>query len=436
MERLIDAALNEWKDKTGRKALLVRGARQVGKTYAVRSLGRTFAHFLEVNFEETPAAAEFFRGSLSPAGICEKLSAYAGVPIIPGETLLFLDEIQACPEALSSLRFFYERMPDLHVASAGSLLELVMEEIPALGVGRIESLFLYPMTFHEFATALGEQRLLAAACQAGPDAPLDGPLHDRLVDLVRTHLLLGGLPEVVQHYVGTRDLNGCGQLIDDLITIFEDDFAKYRRQAPVVRLGEVFRSIPYQAGRKFKYSNVPSESGSREIKTSLELLIKAGLAHRAQHSAAHGVPLGAQAAPKRFKVLPFDLGVHQRLLGLRFDEFLLTEDRALVAQGNLAEVFVGLELVTCMSPRRRPELYYWHREQASANAEVDYVIQKGSHAIPIEVKAGTRGSMQSMRVFLDSHDSPYGLRVSLENFARYGDIKVLPMYAMRSLAPL
>lgn len=436
MKRLIDAELALWKDKARRKALLVRGARQVGKTYAVRALGHTFTHFLEVNFEETPAVASFFSGSLSPASICEKLSAYAGVPIIPGETLLFLDEIQACPEALSSLRFFYERMPELHVASAGSLLELVMEGIPSLGVGRIESVFLYPMSFHEFATALDETSLLAAGYDAGPDTPLDTALHQRLVDLVRSYLLIGGLPEVVQHYADTRDLSGCGDIIDGLITTFEDDFAKYKRRAPVTRLGEVFRSIPHQVGAKFKYSNVPGESGSREIRETLDLLIKAGLAYRVQHSSAQGIPLGGQVNPKRFKVLPFDVGVHQRLVGLNLAEFLLTEDIALVTKGDLAELFVGLEMLSCMSSRRRPALFYWHRERASANAEVDYVIQKGSEIIPVEVKAGTRGRMQSMRVFMDSHASPKGLRVSLENFARYGDIETLPMYAIRSLAPL
>ncbi|MCK5232749.1 MAG: ATP-binding protein [Desulfobulbaceae bacterium] len=429
MKRLIDKDLQAWKESAGRKALLLRGARQVGKTYSIRKLGYSFEHFLEVNFEAEPAVSQFFDDALYPESICEKLSAYYRIPITAGKTLLFFDEIQAAPRALQSIRFFYERLPGLHVAAAGSLLEFALEQIPSMGVGRIESFFLYPMSFPEFLMALDREAVLEMISKAGVTRPLDDIFHRQLVDLLKVYQLIGGLPEVVRNYIDTHDLNICMEILDNLLTTFQDDFAKYKKRAPVIRLGEVFQSIAYQAGCKFKYSHVNSQSGIREIKDALDMLVKAGLAYRVQHSSAQGIPLGAQANPKRYKVLPFDMGIHQRLLGLNLGEHLLADAISLVNKGSLAEVFAGLELIGSSSRRRRPELYYWHREARGSNAEVDYLVQKNENIIPVEVKSSTRGSMQSMKMYLDSHSTQYGIRLSLENFSSYDHIRVFPLYA-------
>ncbi|MBI4861976.1 MAG: ATP-binding protein [Candidatus Riflebacteria bacterium] len=434
MKRNIDATLLDWKRDSGRRVLLVRGARQVGKTFSIRELGRTFEHFVEVNFEENRAIHSFFGDSLDPRRLCEKLAVYFSTPIVAGGTLVFFDEIQTCPDALGALRFFHEKMPDLHVVAAGSLLELALSEIPSLGVGRISSLFMYPLTFTEFVRALGEESLVIALHASGPSSPLDEPFHRRLVDHVKTFQLVGGMPAVVRSYVETRNLPGCFVILDDLIVALQDDFAKYRRRAPVSRLGEVFRSIAAQAGGKFKYTGVDFESSGHSLKSALQLLIQAGLAHVVTHSDARGIPLGAQVNPKRFKVLPFDLGIHQRLLGLDLPQFLTASDVELVNRGSLAEVLTGLELIGNQSPRMRPTLHYWHRESRSSNAEVDYVIQRGTDIIPIEVKAGTRGQMQSLRLFMAERNLDHGVRVSLEGFSSYDGIVVVPLYAVHWLA--
>src|SRR3989339_1841383 len=197
MERKIYKYLLEWKDKKDRKPLLLRGARQVGKTYAIRELGRQFDHFLEVNFEENREIKSIFAGTLDPAPIIEKLIPYFGVPVVPGKTLLFLDEIQACPDALRSLRFFHEKLPGLHVAAAGSLLEFALEEIPSFGVGRIEILFMHPMTFLEFLLATENEPLVRSVESASPSGPVDPALHQKLLDRFKIHQMVGGLPAVV-----------------------------------------------------------------------------------------------------------------------------------------------------------------------------------------------------------------------------------------------
>ncbi|MBI5498806.1 MAG: ATP-binding protein [Deltaproteobacteria bacterium] len=434
MWRRIENDLLAWKDDPRRRVLLVRGARQVGKTFSIRQLGKTFPHFLEVNFEENKDVAAFFQGSLDPARLVEKLSAYFAVPVIPRQTLLFLDEIQACPNALASLRFFHEKMPGLHVVGAGSLLELAMEQIPSLGVGRLGSLFMHPMCFSEFLAATGGEGLARVVEPADPEHPVDAPFHARLLDVLRTYLLVGGMPAAVATYAEQRYLPTCFKVLDDLVLTLEDDFAKYRKRSPVARLVEVFRSIAGQTGGKFKFSRVGSGAPSGPLKDALMLLVRAGLAHRVVHTDARGIPLGAQTDDRKFKVLLFDLGVHQRMLGLDVPAFLAASDIDLVNKGSLAELFVGLELVANGPSHRRPGLYYWHREARASNAEVDYVVQRGSAIVPVEVKAGTRGGMQSMRIFMDERRLGSGVRVSMENFSRLERIEVLPLYAAGRLA--
>lgn len=435
MKRRIDRFLLEWKGNRDRRVLLVRGARQVGKTYSVRRLGSAFDHFLEVNFEEEPDVHVFFSRSLNPDGICEKLSAYYKTPIIAGKTLLFLDEIQACPPALSSLRFFHEKMPNLHVVAAGSLLEFALKEIPSHGVGRIQALFMYPMSFYEFVDALGEGRLLDLVAEADADRPLEEPFHRRLVDYARTYQLVGGMPAVVETYAVHRDLNRCMRLLDSLLVTFRDDFAKYKERSPVQRITEVFQSISFQAGCKFKYARVDSHSSAPSVKDALGLLIQAGLAHKVHHTSARGIPLDAQVDSAKFKVLPVDIGIHQRVLGLDMADHLVARDVDVVNKGSLAEVFVGLELIHNGLPYTQPALYYWHRETRGSQAEVDYVIPRGTAIVPVEVKAGATGRMHSMHLFIHERDAPMGIRLSLGNFSRFGRIESMPIYAAWRLIP-
>jgi len=428
LKRTIERELEAWKTSEKRKALLVRGARQVGKTWSIRNLGRSFDTFLEFNFEEDPDLKGFFSGSLDPHFLCERLSAYSGTSITAGTTLLFLDEIQACPSALKALRFFHEKMPELHVVAAGSLLEFALEEISSFGVGRIEYRHMYPLSVREFMRACGHEGTLDLVCRERTGGGTD-PLHGQLVELTRTYMLIGGFPEIVQHYVNTRDLPGCMALLDDLITTLRSDFAKYRKRVPTSRLNTVFESVAAQAGSKFMYSHVPGGLRSEQIRNAVELLVLAGLVYRIPHSSAQGIPLGAQANHRRFKMMPCDVGLYQRLCGMELSDEITRDNEAVVNSGPAAELLVGTELIASRSPRMKPELFYWHRESRNSNAEVDYVVQAGRDIVPVEVKAGKRGTMRSLRIFLDSHAAAYGIRTSLEPFGKYDDIRVIPLYA-------
>ncbi len=431
-KRQIDDELLKWKNSPKRKPILLRGARQVGKTQSVRHLAEQFEYFIEINFEESKSIHALFEGDLFPREICENLTAIYGVPIIPGKTLLFFDEIQSCIPAIQSLRFFYEKMPELHLIAAGSLLEFALSEIPTFGFGRISSLFLYPFSFNEFLTAMGEDKLIEIKRKASPAKSLTPPVHQKLLRYLKKFLIIGGMPEAVSTYVETRDLNSMHKILDDLIGAYNDDFAKYKKRVPSVRLREIFELVARQTGSKFVYAKAKINN-INQAKEALQLLIEAGLVIPVVHSAANGLPLGAESNLKKRKILLIDTGLLLKLLDLNIGEIILSDDFKVINRGNLAEMFVGLELIKYRSPYKRTNLYYWHREAKSSNAEVDYLIVKNNKILPIEVKSGTKGSMQSLFIFLNEKRISKGIRLSLENFSSYDKVDVYPLYAVDRL---
>ena len=433
IKRKIDIELKKWKAESKHKPLLIRGARQVGKTDTIREFGKNFENFIELNFEVSPRLKTLFSDDLSPAGICENISAIYKTKIIPGKTLLFFDEVQECQEAIASLRFFYEKMPQLHIIAAVSLLELALSEIPTFGVGRIRSMFMFPLSFSEFLSGAGEHQLLVKVREAKPDNPINEVLHSRLIGLIQKFICLGGMPEVIAAYIETGNLHQCQQLLDDLIISVQTDFTKYKKKTSVTLLNEVFRSVVSQSGQKFKFSKTGSQSNHKQIKEALHLLITAGLVIPVTHTSANGIPLGAGANFQRQKMIVYDPGIFQRLMGLDLEDYLLSDKFEAVNKGNLAEQFAGLELIKSESCYHNPSLYYWHREAKSSNAEVDYVLQISQNIIPIEVKAGTKGSMQSMFLFLREKNLKKGIRVSNENFSVYDNIEVYPLYAIENI---
>ena len=347
--------------------------------------------------------------------------------------MLFIDEIQACPEAINKLRYFYEQYPELHLIAAGSLLEFVLADLPSFGVGRVRSLFMYPLSLEEFLCANGEKLLVEAYQNASPDNPLAEIVHNKLLQRLGTFILTGGMPKVVSEYLESQDLRNCQPLLNDLIVSYKDDFKKYRKRISEERLTMVFESVARQHFGKFVYSNVNDNLSLSQVKLTLELLIKAGLVYPVVHSAANGIPLGAETNERYQRMAIFDTGILLRMLGLNLAELFIQGVENFTNKGPLAEIFVATELVknsSCYEPAR---LYCWHRERKDSQAEVDFVIQKGTSIVPVEVKAGTRGSMQSLRLFLNEKKSPYGVRTSMENFACYDNIKVYPQYAISNL---
>jgi predicted AAA+ superfamily ATPase len=432
LNRQIDSDLLAWSKEADHKPVLLRGARQVGKSSSVRKLAEHFDNFLEINFEQNKKVYAAFDNDLIPKQICNHLSVQFNHTITPGKTLLFLDEIQACPRAISALRFFFLFFPELHVIAAGSLLEFALEQLSSFGVGRISSMFMYPFSFAEFMLACGEERLWDVICQSSPENPLHPVFHEKALEILKQFLVIGGMPAVVSKYVENKDILACQKTLSELINSLKTDFVKYKLRTPELRISAAFEAVVQQSGGKFNYAKVEHYT-SRQIKESIELLQKAGLVIPVTHSSANGIPLGAQENPKKQKFLLLDTGIFQRLLGLQLSDVLLSNDFSMVNKGCIAEQMVGMELLKASSCYEQKQLYYWHREALNSQAEVDYVVQQGEKIIPIEVKAGKSGKMQSLHLFMNEKQSQYGIRTSLENFAQYDKIKVFPLYAIGNL---
>lgn len=431
MKRLIDQKLKVWAERPGRKALLLRGARQVGKTYAVRELGKTFDSYIEINLEFDLKARTFFTADLDPHRIAREITYHTKKEIIPGKTLLFFDEVQALPQAITALRYFYEMMPDVHVIAAGSLLDFAIELV-GVPVGRVEFLYMYPLSFIEFLKAGEEHILLQALMAHTPDEPISEVAHTRLLQLVKEYLAIGGMPEVVYTWFKEKDAARCFTIQQALLTAYRNDFNKYAKQRQLKYLDELFKNVPLQIGRKFKYSDVPGEYRKRELAPSLDLLVTARVMHKVYHTAAQGLPLGAQVDPEEFKMIFLDVALAQVLIGLDTTEWLYAaEEESWVNKGQMIEAFVGQELLAYTDPVQERDLYYWSRSERTGNAEVDYVTTIQRHVVPIEVKSGAGSTLKSMHFFLQTHSqSPYGIRFSIQNYSVYDKIHSYPLYAI------
>ncbi len=430
LPRDIDSELLKWKADKHHKPLLIRGARQVGKSSAVRQLAKSFRFFAEINFEKDERLKRIFDGELSPKRICNELSAITSIPVVPGETLVFLDEIQGCEGAINSLRFFYEDYPELHIVAAGSLLEFALKDLASFGVGRIRSLYMYPFSFDEFLNALGFTSLLGAKKNATTSKPLSEALHLKLVEQIRYFQLIGGMPAAVKLWKESNEYNQCKAVHNDIIQTYLDDFSKYHKRIDPQLLRNTMNAVAANICSKFKYSSVGNEYDTRQVKQALNMLSMAGLIKSVTHTSANGLPLGAEANGKFRKYIFIDPALLLRLLHLEVEDILISHPSDFVNKGKLAEMFVGLELAKYSSPYKRSELYYWQREDKYTQAEVDYVIVSNGKIIPVEVKAGKRGSLQSMYIFLEKKGLPAGIRCALEPFSSYNNITVYPLYAV------
>jgi predicted AAA+ superfamily ATPase len=433
IRRAIDKELINWKNSVTRKPLLLRGARQVGKSSAIRNLGKSFTHFIEINFDEKKEWSTLFESTQNLDALLEQISIIENTPIKENETLLFLDEIQTSLPAIHLLRYFYERKPNLHVIAAGSLLEFALKDLPSFGVGRIRSLFMYPISFHEFLLAHDEERLLEKTKEASPSSPLPELLHQKLISYYKKHLIIGGMPEAVKSYVISKDLLEVQRILDDLILSIQADFTKYKKRIEPIKIAEVFANVVLQQGEKFTYTYPNATLNNQQIKEILHLLEMAGLVHFVTHTAANGIPLGAEINPKKRKIILFDTGIYQRILKLDISQLLTLDNLSVINKGNIAELSVGLELIKNKSPYEKTNLYYWQRESKNSQAEIDYVIQQKEEILPIEVKAGTKGAMQSMFLFLHEKNTEKGIRISLENFGRMEKIDIYPLYGVWNL---
>ena len=412
MEREVIKALVSWKTAPDRLPLLIRGARQVGKTHAALAFGwRYYEDMLTINFEQQREYIPCFK-TLYPEKILQLIYAVGGKTIIPGKTLLFLDEIQECPNAIMALRYFYEQMPEQHIIGAGSLLEFTLRNVDfKMPVGRIQSCYLKPMSFTEFLMAANKKSLVEYLISVNLHDSIDTAVHDQLIVHLKEYLTLGGMPAVLRTYFTTGDLAQCKTRQHVIMDNYRQDFGKYAKHTDIKYLQRLLDKAPGMVSHHFKYRDIDPDVHSRNIKHALYELIDAGILYKNHATSASGLPLISTMNEEKFKLFFLDIGLLNSSMGITASS-LLSEDILLLNRGALAEQFVAQELLTLGNAFEKNVLFYWERAEKTSTAEVDFITTIDSTIVPIEVKAGSSGHLRSLHVFMALKKLPVAVRIN------------------------
>ena len=436
MYRKIEQDLVNWKQQHPRKPLLIRGARQVGKSYIIEKFAKAhFTHFININFEIDQAFLSCFH-SLNPVRIVQNIEVMLQTKVIVGDTLIFLDEIQLCPKAILALRYFKERMPDLHIIGAGSLLELVIhEEKFQQPVGRVQSLFMKPCSFQEFLLASGDERLIEYLSTVDLKNPVESNIHELLLEKCWQYFILGGMPEVIHSFVKQQDYLACERIQQSIFEYYQRDLIKYKSRLNTRTLAKVFAKAPGLIAQRFRYVDIDPEVPARDQRPILDALFKANIIHPIYHSSANGLPLELGMNEKKFKLLFLDIGLAAQVMQITRKTWI-QQQTIIIDKGCLAEQFVGQELLAYSDRYREPKLYYWERDKQSSQAEVDYIIHYDAQLYPLEVKAGKSGRLRSIQVFLNEKGLELGIQVSPNPLSFQNRIISIPFYLIHELPRL
>lgn len=436
MQRDLESELIRWKNAQEHLPLLLRGARQVGKTHLATSFGQThFEHMLSINFERDEKYQLAFE-TLDPNEILNRLYLQSGQRVVPGKSLLFLDEIQECIQALKALRYFKEDMPELHVIAAGSLLEFALNNDDLrMPVGRVESLYVKPLSFYEYLSARGLKLLRDYLSQVTLTGGFEPVVHDELCEHLRQYFFIGGLPAVVDEYISTGNVERVQMKQLNLVQTYRDDFGKYAMHTKHAVMQKILREAPSFIGEKFMYSRIDADTNSRDTKTALNYLVEAGLLYKVYHTQASGLPFHTLMHDKHFKIMFLDVGLANATSQLS-PELFLQKDLMLLNRGIQAEQFAGQELLAYRKPYLQSELFYWDRQKPNSSAEVDYIINVSDRIIPVEVKAGKTGSLRSLQLFLNEKDCDLGVRLSLKPLELHDRVLSIPLYMIAEIPRL
>lgn len=431
MERLVTEKLLKWKNNEKRKPLIVRGARQVGKTYSITEFGeKHFAGNIHViDLEKKPALRKVFQKDLDPKRIISELEINLDKRIDFEKDLLFIDEIQTSKEALSALRYFYEELPEVHVIAAGSLIEFALKDL-SFPVGRVQTITMHPMNFVEFLAACGKK--ISSEEVSYTVKSLPESLHNSLLSSLKNYFFVGGMPEAVKVYVESEKIRSAFEVQKDLLLTFRQDFSKYAGRSDKKCMDDVFISIAKNVGNQIKYTRLSAGYSIPTIKKSFELLSDAKLITKVRSANPTGLPLGISASNRIFKSVFLDIGLMQQAAGLQVD-YEYTKDNLLsIFRGAMAEQFVGQEIISATDE----ELFYWSRNAKSSNAEIDYLIAMKNKIIPIEVKSGPAGKLKSLHLFLNTYSKiPLAYVFSTSEYSELKKQKIifLPLYFAYSL---
>ena len=413
MKRDRTAFLISWLNSNSRKPLVIRGARQVGKTWLIRDFALSQnLRLIELNFEKRPELTSLF-SSNDPKETLINISASMGVKIEPSKAVLFLDEIQAAPHLLEKLRWFAEDMPQLPVIAAGSLLDFALAKHEfSMPVGRIGYMYLEPLSFEEFLEAIGKKELRLYLQNYNWKHSIPEAIHLQLMSLIKEYLIVGGMPAAVASWANKQDPTVINQIHFDLLATYRDDFTKYNGRLSADHLEDVMSSIPRQLGKKFVYKHANFQISSAPLKQALDLLTKARISHQIVATSANGLPLGAEANKKLLKVIMLDCGLCNASVGLSLHQLRSISEISLINNAAMAEQLAGQLLRTISAPYISPSIYYWQREKKGAEAEVNYIIEHENQVIPIEVKAGTTGTLKSLHQFMKEKKKTIAIRIN------------------------
>jgi predicted AAA+ superfamily ATPase len=426
MERIFLHKLEQWRTSSNRKPLIVRGARQVGKTYSIKAFGKVnFKGKVHVvDFEKHPDWIRVFEKNLDPFRIVGELEVLLNAKITPGNDLLFFDEIQESPKAIMSLRYFYEELPKLHVIAAGSLLEFALKDI-SFPVGRVQIMNMAPMNFYEFLKAGGMDQ--AAELILAKPEELPESIHTMLLDSLRQYMFVGGMPECVKIWWKTMSMAEVFSVQKDLVETFRQDFSKYAPYIDKRSLNHALTAVAKNVGHQIKYAQISDEFTGPTNKKAFDLLLLARVTNKVSAASPASLPLGTTASDKKFKALMVDIGLMRALNDLPSNIEFTKNDLLSMYNGALAEQFTGQELLS----GGINILYYWSREAKSSSAEVDYLIVRDNKICPIEVKSGAAGKLRSLHLLLQKY--PHIDQAYVLSTAPYGKIPeqkltFLPLY--------
>lgn len=409
--------------------MVLKGARQVGKTWLMKEFGQScYQHTVYFNFDEEDELKSIFETNKSPQRIIELLSMIAGEKILPGETLVIFDEIQECPAALNALKYFKEKANEYHVISAGSLLGTLLAQPKSYPVGMVNLLDLTPLTFDEFLEAT-DPALYGYYCSIQKEQPIEEIFHNRLTEAYHYYLIIGGMPECVASWIKHRDPAKIAQIQRELIEIYENDFSKHNGKINSGRILMVFRSIVSQlakANEKFMYGAVREGGRARDFEEAIEWLVSAGMLNRVYNASKMEHPLAAFDKLDQFKLFVFDTGLLKQMAGIDNSAILLKSDYQF--KGPLTENYVLQQL--------RGQFDIEPRYYSDKNGEIDFVLQYGTEIIPIEAKGGEDKSAPSFKRYIAEHQPEHALRFSRRGYRKDGAITNLPLYLARKTREL
>jgi uncharacterized protein len=414
MYRKQEEYLKTWKDRANRRPLIVRGARQIGKTYLIRKFGKNeFRNIVEYNFDFEPEKAKIFNNT-NIEDIINLIVMDKKVKIIPGKTLIFLDEIQAAPEIIAKLRYFYEQKAELHIIAAGSLLDFTLADHEySMPVGRIEYLFMGPMTYSEFLIANNDTALLDYLKDYSVKQEFPESIHEKCLKYLRHFFFTGGMPSPISAYK-TGDLDSVMFEKKIILQTFLDDFSKYKKRVNTDRIKIVFNKVSQLIGQRIKYVNISPHEKAKDLSLALNLLSMAKITHHIHHSSCNGIPLEAELDEKIFKIIFLDIGLVLSMLNLNLLNIESGDDVMLVNEGALAEQFIGQHLLFHQKPYEEPKLFFWNRAKKGATSELDYVIENQNVVVPVEVKAGKTGTLKSLQVFVSQKKPKIAVRFNTD----------------------